>query len=240
VKLRPLPNRLVETRDALHQIAFFVLGPARYGVSGRMGLQAAPGGFGTPSFDGRVARVEGDTLIMEEPDQIASQTITTVRAAAEFVGVEYRVDWFDGEFHDPLDPADPDAPLAVDDTAARALGQWFNYGTEVLDRLRSQGTEQDQVTPVQLWPEHFDPATEIGSGDLGQRASYGASPGDGEHEEPYLYVAAWGEIDRSKPYWNDQSFNGASLGFSELADSASPVETGVEFLLEGYRILHSA
>ncbi len=238
--LRQLPERFTETRDALHQIAFFVLGPVRYEAMGRMGLQAAPAGFGTPRFDGRIARVEGDTLVHEEPDRIASQTITTVRAAAEFFGIEYRVDWFDGEFHDPLDPVDPDATLPVDDRAARALGQWFNFGTEVLGRLRSQGNDDDEVSEVHLWPEHFDPATEIGNADLGQRASYGASPGDGAHHEPYLYVAAWGEIDRSDNYWNDDFFNGASLGFSELLESSDAVEAGLEFLFQGYRILHSA
>ncbi|HUG09132.1 MAG TPA: hypothetical protein VMP13_09615 [Acidimicrobiia bacterium] len=239
MNLRPLPETFAETRDALHQIAFFALGPVRYQAVGRMGLQAAPGGFGTPRFDGRIARVEGDTLVLEEPDRIASQTITTVRAAAGFFGIDYRVDWFDGEFHDPLDPVDPDAPLPVDDPAARALGQWFGFGTEVLERLRSRGNDDDDVSEVQLWPEHFDPATEMGDADLGQRASYGASPGDGAHHEPYLFVAAWSEVHRSDPYWNDDAFNGASLGFSELLASSDPVETGVEFLFEGYRILHS-
>lgn len=238
--LSPLPERFTETRDALHQIAFFALGPVRYQAMGRMGLQAAPGGFGTPRFDGRIARVEGDTLVHEEPDRIASQNITTVRAATEFLGIDYQVDWFDGQFHDPLDPVDPDATLPVDDTAGRALGQWFNFGTEVLERLSSQGHDNDEVSEVQLWPEHFDPATEMGNADLGQRASYGASPGDGAHLEPYLYVAAWAEIDRSHPYWNDDSFNGASLEFSKLLASSDAVETGLEFLLEGYRILHSA
>lgn len=239
MNLRPLPETFAETRDALHQIAFFALGPVRYQAMRRMGLQAAPGGFGTPRFDGRVARVEGDTLVLEEPDRIASQTITTVRAAAGFFGIDYRVDWFDGEFHDPLDPVDPDAPLPVDDTAGRALGQWFSFGTEVLERLRSRVNDDDGGSKVQLWPEHFDPATEMGNADLGQRASYGASPGDGAHHEPYLFVAAWSEVDRSDPYWNDDAFDGASLGFSELLASSDPVETGVEFLFEGYQILHS-
>jgi hypothetical protein len=239
MNLRPLPGSFDETRDALHQIAFFAMAPARYRAVGRMGLQAAPGGFGTPRFDGRIVRVEGDTLVDERPDQVASQTITTVRAGAEFFGVEYDVDWFDG-FHDPLSPVDPDVPLEVDDTAARALGQWFNFGTEVLERLRSHASAEDDVSDVTLWPEHFDPATEMGPEGEGGRASFGASPGDGSHPQPYLYVAPWGPIDRSDSYWNDQTFNGASLAFGELASSADPVEAGVAFLLDGYRILRSA
>jgi hypothetical protein len=236
VQLAPLPERFSQTRDALHQIAFFVLGPVRYEAVGRMGLQPAPGGFGTPEFDGRLTRVEGETLVDEQADQIASQTISTVRAAAEFVGIEYQVNWYE-DFHDPPAPLDPDSPLDVDDTAARALGEWFNFGFEVLGLLRGHS---DDASEVQLWPEHFDAATELGSEEKGQRASYGASPGDGSHHEAYLYVSAWGEIDRSNRYWNDESFNGASLGYSALMSAADPVDAALDFLLEGYRSLHTS
>jgi hypothetical protein len=238
-ELGPLPDRLVETRKSLHQIAFFALAPARFNAVGRMGLRAAPGGFGTPEFEGRLIRVEGDTIVSEQAEQVASQVITTVRAATRFVGIDYEVEWFE-DFHDPLGPVDPDAPLVVDDTAARALGQWFNLGFEVLNSLRLRGSDDDDVTEVQLWPEHFDAATELGSEQLGQRASYGASPGDETHDQPYFYVAPWGEIDRSNRYWNGESFNGASLGYSTPSAASDPVDAALDFLLEGYRILHSA
>lgn len=239
MNLRPLPEPFRETRSSLHQIAFFVLGPVRYQAEERMGLQAAPGGFGTPKFDSRIIRVEGDSIVVEEADKVATQTITTVRAAAEFVGIAYEVEWF-ADFHDPLEPVDPDVPLPVDDTAARALGQWFNFGSDVLERLRGHGTNGDKVSDVQLWPEHFDPATEMGSQDEGRRASYGASPGDAGHQEPYLYVAPWGEFDETEPYWNAGSFKGALLGYSKLAAVDDPIGVGLEFLLEGYRILHAS
>ena len=239
MNLHPLPDPYVETRNSLHQVAFFVLGPVRYKAEGRMGLQAAPGGFGTPSFDDRIVRVEGDSIVAEEAEKVATQTITTVRAAAQFVGIDYEVDWFP-DFHDPLKPVDPDAPLAVDDTAARALGQWFNFGTDVLDRLRGHGTDDDDVTEVQLWPEHFDPAAELGSQEEGRRASYGASPGDAGHQEPYLFVAPWGEFDETDPYWNSDSFKGSLLGHSELVAAEDPVAVGLDFLLDGYRILHAS
>lgn len=239
MRLVPLPKGFSHTRDALHQIAFFALGPFRHELEGRMGLRAAPGGFGAPESDGRVARVEGDTLVYEQNDQIASQTITTVRAAAKFVGIEYQVNWYE-DFHDPLAPVDPDSTLAINETAARALGQWFNFGFQALELLRERSEEGDDASEVQLWPEHFDPATELGNEEKGQRASYGASPGDGSHDEPYLYVAAWGEVDRSNPYWNDESFAGSSFGYSALAASDDPIKTALEFLLEGYRILNSS
>jgi len=239
MNLSPLPDGFEGTRDALHQIAFFAMAPARYQAEGRMGLQAAPGGFGTPSFGDRVLRAEGDTLVSEESDRVATQTITTIRSAAEFFGVEYEVDWYSG-FHGPPSPVDPDALLEVDDAAARALGHWFDFGTEVLGRLASRAVPEDDASQVTLWPEHFDPAIEMGHADEGRRASYGASPGDETHRHPYLYVSSWQEIDRSRAYWNDLSFNGASLGFAELAAADDPVEAGVAFLLDGYRVLHSA
>src|SRR5690606_15555017 len=130
-----LPPDFVATRDALHQIAFFAVSPARYRAVGRMGLRPTPGGFGTPEFEGRVVRVEGDLLVDERADGTATQSITTVRAATEFLGIDYEVDWYQ-TFRDPLTPVHPDSLLDVDEEAARALGEWFAFGFDVLETLR--------------------------------------------------------------------------------------------------------
>lgn len=236
MSLNPLPPGFVVTRDALHQIAFFAVSPARYRAVGRMGLRATPGGFGTPEFEGRVVRVEGAMLVDERRQGSATQMITTVRDACEFLGVDYEVDWYQ-TFRDPLTPVDPDTDLEVDETAARSLGDWFGFGFNVLETLRSYGSPDDDVSTVQLWPEHFDPAIEMGSQESGLRASYGLSPGDPAHDDPYVYVSAWGEIDRSNPYWNDDAFNGSSLGYTELMRSPDPAKRALDFLLEGHRIL---
>ncbi|HEU4321484.1 MAG TPA: hypothetical protein VFS66_15545 [Acidimicrobiia bacterium] len=236
--LNEAPPDLVHTRDALHQLAYFAVSPARYRKVGRMGLRPTHGGFGTPEFEGQVARVEGTLLVHETAAGVATQEISTVREAARFLGGEYEVGWFT-EFRDPLQPADPDAPLAVGVVASGFIADWFAYGWEVLEKLQGQAIESDDVSEVQLWPEHFDPAVELGDQERGRRASYGASPGDRHHDEPYLYVAAWGEIDRSIPYWNDEAFNGSSLPYRELLDSADPVERALDFLLQGYGVLHT-
>jgi hypothetical protein len=236
--LKQLPSGLAETRDSLHQLAFFALSPARYKAMGRMGLQGTPGGFGTPEFDGRVARIEGDQLVHSQDGNVATQAITTVREAAEFFGNEYEAEWF-ADFHDPLEASDPDAQLLVSREASLAIGDWFEFGFAVLNELRSQGVEGDDVSEVQLWPEHLDPATELGDYEKGQRASFGASPGDGANPEPYLYVASWSDVDRSDAYWNSTSFNGSSLAYEELLASDDPHGKALEFLVEGYRILHA-
>jgi hypothetical protein len=197
-----------------------------------MGLTATPGGFGTPEFDGRVARVEANLLVHEQQGNVATQEITTIRAAAEFFGSDYEPVWFP-DFRDPLPPMDPDRPLKIGETPALALGEWFRFGVEVLEKLRVMGNEDDDVSETQLWPEHFDPATELGRDD--QRASYGASPGDKGHLEPYLYVAAWSEIDRDNIYWNDRHFNGASLPFTELLAAEDQGQVALDFYRRGYR-----
>jgi hypothetical protein len=237
LRIGPLPDDFQFARDQLHQLAFYAMAPARYAATGRMGLRAMPGGFGTPEYDGKVSRIEGSLLVQESEDNVATQAITSIRGAAEFFGVEYDVDWFT-DFKDPLPPMDPDRPLHIEDAPALALGEWFAFGTEVLERLRGEGDDADDVSEVQLWPEHFDPAIEMGSEAKGIRASYGASPGDRGHIEPYLYVSAWGEIDRQNPFWNDRHFNGASLPFVTLLEAEDQERVAHEFFMEGYRILH--
>lgn len=231
-----LPDSFQVTRDNLHQVAFFAVSPTRYRAEGRMGLSHVEGGFGTPDFDGRSIRVVGDSII-DDAGVTVSHAITSVRAAVEFLGGEYEVEWF-SEFRDPLRPVDPDRALDIDPAATTALGQWFGFGWRVLEELRGRAVEGDDPSEIQLWPEHFDAATELGDHGRGQRASYGASPGDANHSEPYVYVAAWSEIDRSVSYWNDTAFNGASLSYRELKASNDPVNAALEFLLVGHRNLH--
>lgn len=236
-ELPDLPSDFAEVRDRLHQIAFYAISPARYRAEGRMGLRHHQGGFGTPESGGRTIRVLGDEVVVDEGEDSSVHTISTVRAAIEFLGHEYDQEWF-ADFHDPLDPLPPDEPLYIDPDVTDVLGEWFGFAWVVLEDLRALGTPEDQASEVQLWPEHFDAATELGDHEKGQRASYGASPGDADHLEPYVYVSAWSEIDGTNPFWNDEFFNGASLSYSELVASDDPVETALEFLLEGYRILH--
>jgi hypothetical protein len=133
---------------------------------------------------------------------------------------------------------DPDVPLKIAETPALALGEWFRFGFDMLEVFRAIGNDDDEVSEIQLWPEHFDAATELGPEAAGRRASYGASPGDKWHLEPYVYVSAWSQIDRSIPYWNDRHFNGSSLSYVELVDAEDPIGAAIEFLAEGYRILH--
>lgn len=235
---QPLAESYETSRNHLHQIAFFAVSPARHKEVGRMGLRPTPGGFGTPEFNGQVARVEGTLLVHEKDGNTATQEISTVRAAAEFLTGEYQEKWFD-DFHDPLAPLDPDAELAVEEQDTYLIGNWFEFAFGVLNRLRAEGTDDDDVSEAQIWPEHFDGATELGAQDAGRRASYGASPGDGGISEPYIYVAPWSEVDKSDAYWSSDHFGGSTLTYSELSDASSPSDTALDFYLTGYRKLRS-
>lgn len=233
-----LPTSFSTTRAALHQVAFFAMAPVRYQATGRLGLRAVPGGFGTPPWDTdegqRRLRMDGDRLVTEVGGEARSMVPSTLQDAVELLGIEYVEDWF--AFHDPPAPIGPSAPLSIDPEAADVLARWFGFTTAVLEQLATTPGAVD-VSEIQLWPEHFDVALEMGREDAGQRASYGGSPGDADHPEPYLYVAAWGEIERSEPYWNDLAFNGASLSHRELLDAHDPVALAQQFLQRGRSVL---
>ena len=235
-RLAELPAGYGAGRDALHQLAFFAIAPKRHGATGKLGLRYTYGGFGTPFFGAdEQIRVESNLLVHQEGDQIRSTPITTLEAACHNLGIRYRDVWYEG-FHDPLSPVGASTELSVLPAVTAAIGDWFGFGTSVLEQGR-RTPKAVEVSRVQLWPEHFDLSFEMGSYDEGQRASYGASPGDDAHPEPYLYVAAWGEIDRSDPYWNDPAFNGASLPYRELLAADDQGGTALAFLRDGHERL---
>ena len=149
-----LPANFAATREALRALACFVVAPARKAQGGRIGLRPTIDGFGTPVLDdGTQIAVRGDRLI-REPDG-GDVPITTLRAAAAFVGVDLVAD--PGVGHD-LPPFVPDVDLAVDATASLVLGAWYRFGHEVLDALRDE-LPAGSTSEAQLWPEHFDRAT---------------------------------------------------------------------------------
>ena len=208
-----LPVSFSTTRHALHLVAARILGAARHAAVGRMGLMVVPGGFATADFGGRQLAVVDGALV----DGTERHELTTLSAAAAFVGVDLAA-----VPHPALAlEADPDAPLAVDPAAARLLGQWFALCQTLLDEVLSITGPDDVPSAVQLWPEHFDLALEVGP--AGARANYGGSPGDDGIDEPYLYV---GPHDDARPvdaagdeFWN-VAF-GAALTYRDLRGGAS-------------------
>jgi hypothetical protein len=222
--LKPLPESYGQTATDLHRLAVYVVSPAQRLVNGEIILQATHGGFSTFPYDGHVTRVVDDRLVIDG----AAHPITTLRAAAAALGIEPDVS--QEEQFDVPPHGDLDEPLRIDLASAAVLAEWFEFATEALDGLRAQAAPADDVTTVRIWPEHFDAAIDMGDDTAGRRATYGGSPGDGHHAEPYLYASPWaGRID---DFFADPTFRGAALTYSQLRAAADPSAAAGEFLTE--------
>ena len=178
------PTRLAATRDGLHRVAEHVLAAARHAAAGKIGLIPSPGGFRTPPFraDGRFLAVDGTELVVGDAAGTRRTALTTIRAAAEFAGVTPGAP---AQVYRPATPLDLDEPLVIDPRAARLLAAWYRLGAEAMSRLAAQ-IPGDEPGAVVLWPEHFDVGMTAAS------INYGASPGDDQIAEPYLYVGPHG------------------------------------------------
>ena len=219
--LAPLPESFARTVTALHRLAEHVLAPARHAANGKIGLRFTYRGFGTPFFGAdRQVRVEEGVLVDGERRHAAA----SVAEAAAFIGLPVEVPT---GVYTPATPYEPHTPLAIDPAAARALGDWYGFGASLIEQLRADATASDDPGRVQVWPEHFDIAVVMGP--AGERANYGASPGDPAHDEPYLYIDPFDA--RQGEFWNEPF--GASLSYAEILAGADPLA----FLRRGRALL---
>jgi hypothetical protein len=218
-QLQPAPPTLGATRDALHRVAERVISPARQRDNGKIGLRWTLGGFGTPFFgaDAQI-RVDGVELVIDMPSGQRRQPLSTVRDAAAAIGFDLV----------GAEEAQDDAPLEVDVTASRFVGDWFGFVTSVLEQLRAEAPPEWEPSRVQLWSEHFDVALEIGNEQAEQRAALGGSPGDAGHAEPYLYVAPW-TARPSGELWQARGFPGAELSYAKLLAAPEQRAAALEF-----------
>jgi hypothetical protein len=217
--LRPLDDidAFAATRDAWHAVAEQVVCRARHRATGRIGLRVTAGGFGTPFYgDDEQVRVEGTDVVVTRGSAERRAPITTLGAAADLVGPDLGVG-VPAQLFTPSSDGDPARALPVDETAAGALADWYGLVTCALAQLR---IERADASPslIQLWPEHFDVAVELGDEARKTRANFGGSPGDDAHPLPYLYVGPWDAagIDRGDSFWNEPF--GASMPYTDVRD----------------------
>ena len=233
-RLDPPPASLGTTRLALHRLAMYAVAAARIDANGYMGLRWTLGGFGTPFFgNDRQVRVVGDQIVIQDGDAVQVQPITSLSAAESFLGAPLAR--FAEDQYDVPPLGDVDEKLAVDAAATAWLGDWFALGTSVLEELRRDAPDAD-ATRVQLWPEHFDVAIELGDGDAGLRASIGFSPGDDNHADPYVYLAPWSGVP-DDPFFNATGFKGAELHLNDVVAAADPRAVTLAFIREGRALL---
>jgi hypothetical protein len=226
----------LRTRAAWHALAEHVLSPARHAANGKIGLRFTKDGFGTPWFAAsgpRQLRIRLGTIARDQDDEEVVVAATNLRVAAAFAGVTPGARH---EVYEPTTTLDLDAPLEIHLEAAEILGGWFGFGASVLEQLRADASPGDDPSRVQLWPEHFDLSFDSGNVAVGSRGTFGASPGDAAHPEPYLYVTHWSDVPPS-PFWNDDHFDGASLPFAALVVAEDQRATALDFLRRGRDVL---
>jgi hypothetical protein len=215
-----LSQQFAETRESLHALAEHVLAAARYHAIGRIGLQVVPGGFAPAPFDDhRTIGVDETELVVRADGQERCTLISRLRAAGEFADVEPGAP---SNVYEPATPCNLDAPLMVDVDAARRMADWYALGDAALRRL-TLDIADDQPSDVTLWPEHFDAAIRAGE------VNYGASPGDAQVPEPYLYIGptALDLAAKGDSFWN-QPF-GATMTWEDVRS----VENAVAFFWQG-------
>jgi hypothetical protein len=236
VDLPELPPTYEATRASLRRVAAHVLARRRHALVGKFGLRSTPGGIGTPAAgpEHEVVRTDGAWLLRERTGATASTvtldlTRATLREAATLVDADITAELSVGA--DTPEVGDPDAVLGIDPGAADALGGWYAFGWSVIDAAVAGAGPDASPSVMQLWPEHFDAACDLAVAS-GRRTNLGASPGDGFHAGPYLYVGPWESPRPGDPaYWNAPF--GAVLGYDELRRSEDPTARALDFLRAG-------
>jgi hypothetical protein len=216
----PESNVQLTTAHSLHALAEQVIAADLYQRTGKIGLRVTPGGFGTPRFDvdgsDRRVRVDGLELVVEEGVGERRAPLTTIRAAAELVGVDPGAP----DVYTAVMPFDPSSPLELDAGAAHDIAEWLRL---VDDALAHFSTDHSDESPsiAQLWPEHFDLAITMGE------ANYGGSPPDDDLSAPYLYVGPWKP--RTGEFWTEP------YGASRIRRDDMTVDDALAFFEDGRR-----
>ena len=229
MELAPLPETFAATRAALHSVAERIVAPARK-PDNEIALMATPGGFGTPPFElageRLQVRVEDVELVLERDGAVERAPLESLNAAARLIGPELL----------PGGQPEDSRGLEIDPVAARRLAEFYAFSADVLRHLRAGMDPGEGASEIILWPEHFDIALEAGPEEAGLRANYGASPGDEQHAEPYLYVGPW-TAEPQGELWNASAFNGAEIGYPDLADGGDPGAAALDFFTARHRAL---
>lgn len=225
-----VPPTLVQTRLALHRVAEDVISPVRKHATGHIGLRATKRGFGAPPFgnDDQIRiRVEGVELVVDEAGTERRGPLTTTAGLARLVGPTLLPE-----------PKASDELLHVDRAAAALLAAWYEFGNAVLEDILELAPSDLEPSEIQLWPEHFDIAVDLGAAASGRRATYGFSPGDANHDEPYAYVVPW-TAPAPGPLWEATGFAGAELAYGEIVAAPDPHAAARNFLLARLTALHA-
>ena len=209
--LPPLAAGYVTTREGLHALAEHVLVPA-----------ALPGGGPhRPAGDRRRLRSASGRRAAGRGGGATSSTTATARPASPRSATP-PVPRTSPSARRPRCTSRSPTPTRTDRSASSPTAGQVVVRRLVHLRRRGPGgggggaAPDDDPSEAQLWPEHFDLALSIGP--EGRRANVGASPGDADHDAPYLYVGPWEP--RPGGIWNEPW--GASLGYEAIRGGSRP------------------
>jgi hypothetical protein len=199
------------TRASLHAVAEHVMAASQFAQKRRIGLRQATGGFATQPFvvddaERRVAVVRTELVVRDDVRGKATERrepITSLQAAGQLAGGPVGMP---SDAYRPSPMPDPDAELAVDPDAAVLVADFYALVQAALTVFAAELVAEGP-SEIQLWPEHFDLATTV------SEANYGGSPGDAEHDRPYLYVGPFDPPPRGG-FWNEPF--GASRDWREI------------------------
>ena len=197
------------TRRRLHGIGECLMAGPQRRAGGRFTLRVTPGGFATTGEP--ALRVNGTDIVVYEDRRVPIAGTFTELANA--LGVDFGPPpdaYPDGSEVSPSDDT------TLDVASARLIQSWYLRADAA---LRVMAPRQ---TPI-LWPEHFDVAI------LLDQTSYGASPGDRFHADPYAYVSS-SDHDASS-FWN------APFGAVRGHDQMSSVDDLVTFWRKAQSLL---
>ena len=227
-RLDRVPPGLVSTRRSLHELARRVIGPVRERANEQCGLRWTRGGFGTPFFgaDAQV-RVEHGVLVVQSRFRERRAPVATIAAAADLIGIDL-----------PSGATDHAAgPLRIEPDAARFAGDFLGFATCALEQLRADVPPEYEPTLVELWPHSFDLVVEMGLEHAGRRAAFGASLGDADHAEPYLFVTPL-DLRPTGELWQARTFRGADLPYRAIRDAPDQLACALDFLRSRVEALH--
>jgi hypothetical protein len=227
-RLERVPDHLAITRRSLHSLAHRVIGPVRERANEHGSLRWTRGGFGTPFFgaDAQV-RVEYGELVVQSRFRERRADVSTLVEAAELIGFELAGD----------DTERVAAPLQIDIDAARFIGDFLGFATNVLEQLRADVPAEYEPSPVELWPHTFDLVVHVGMEHAGRRAAFGASLGDRDHAEPYLFVTPL-DVRPTGELWQADTFAGAELPYTALLAAQDQRACGLDFVRSRVEALH--
>ncbi len=233
--LEPLPRTFAPTRDSIQRVVVHVVARRRHELSGRFGLRPGAASLQSPLAgpNDEVVRITPAGLVVERRGDggwfgsTMAWSGSTLGSAATFVTVDLDAPFSVGDDTPPV--GDRAVALDVDPVSVSCLVDWYMFGQRVLDRVLADVGDRSP-TVAQVWPEHFDLGCDVAGGS--SRVNLGASPGDGTHADPYLYLGPWGpERPGDSAYWNAPF--GAVLGYEDLRRSSEPVTTATDFFVAG-------